>query len=214
MHNAIRIAPSILAADRLHLYEAVEKAIRCSADELHVDIMDGHFVPNLSYGPELVRALRRAFPEVWLDVHLMVSEPARWIGPFAEAGASGLTVHREVITSAAILEDIRRLSAEPGISLKPATPVSALTDFLPLAERVLIMTVEPGFGGQKLMADCADKAAQLRQLGYRGHISCDGGVNLDNAPKLAALGADTLIMGTAFFRAEDPCSVAEAVHAL
>ena len=214
MHSAIRIAPSILAADRLHLYEEVEKAVRCGADELHVDIMDGHFVPNLSYGPDLVKALRRAFPEVWLDVHLMVSDPARWIGPFAEAGATGLTVHREVISSADILADIQRLGAKPGISLKPATPVSALTDCLPLAERVLIMTVEPGFGGQKLMADCADKAAQLRVAGYGGHIACDGGVTLDNAPQLAALGADTLIMGTALFRAPEPEKVAEAVHAL
>ena len=184
MHSAIRIAPSILAADRLHLYEEVEKAVRCGADELHVDIMDGHFVPNLSYGPDLVKALRRAFPEVWLDVHLMVSDPARWIGPFAEAGATGLTVHREAIPSAEILADIQRLGAKPGISLKPATPVSALTDCLPLAERVLIMT------------------------------ACDGGVTLDNAPQLAALGADTLIMGTAFFRAPEPGKVAEAVHAL
>ena len=214
MPDCIRIAPSILAADPLRMAEGVDKIILSGADEIHVDIMDGHFVPNMSNSPSLVRALRRAYPQAWLDVHLMVSEPERWIGPFAEAGASGLTVHAETVSSPQILEDILRLGAAPGISLKPATPADALADFLPLAERVLIMTVEPGFGGQKLMRHCAEKAAQLRSMGYRGHISCDGGVTLENMAELAELGVDTLVMGTTFFRAEDPSAVVKAVHAL
>ena len=214
MPEHVRIAPSILAADPLNLLRDAETALRCGADELHVDIMDGHFVPNLSYGPSVVRALRAALPDAWLDGDLMVSDPERWIPVFAKAGASGITVHVETIASADVLRQIEVLGARPGISLKPATPVEALTDCLPLAERVLIMTVEPGFGGQKLMPDCARKAAALRAMGYRGHISCDGGVNADNAAELAALGVDTLIMGTAFFRAEDPRSVADRVHAL
>ena len=214
MPESVRLAPSILAADPLRLIGDVETAVRCGADELHVDIMDGHFVPNITYGPALVRALRRAFPALWLDVHLMVSEPARWIRPFAEAGASALTAHVEALRSPDILSDIAGLGVRPGISLKPATPVAALDKYLPQAEYVLVMTVEPGFGGQKLMSDCADKVRQLRERGYCGRIGCDGGVTPENAPALAALGADTLIMGTAFFRAEDPRKTADAVHAL
>ena len=214
MPKKIQIAPSILAADPLHMFEAVETAVAAGADWLHVDIMDGHFVPNLSYGPSLVKALKKAFPQVFLDVHLMVSDPQRWIGPFSDAGATSLTVHVETVESPEILRDIHRRGIHTGISLKPATPVEALADYLPDAEQVLIMTVEPGFGGQKLIESCAGKAAALRQRGYTGFISCDGGVTEENAAGLAALGADTLVMGTTFFRAEDPAKLAAAVHAL
>lgn len=214
MPEQVRIAPSILAADPLRLLEGAEAAVKAGADEIHVDIMDGHFVPNMSFSPSVVRALRRAFPEAWLDVHLMMDQPERWIEEFTKAGASGLTVHAEAVPSPEILARIRDLGAAPGISLKPATPAEALRDFLPLSERVLIMTVEPGFGGQKLMDHCAEKAAQLRAMGYLGHISCDGGVTLENMAGLAALGVDTLVMGTTFFHAADPSAVVRAVHAL
>ncbi len=214
MPDSIRIAPSILAADLLHLYDQVEMALKCGADELHVDIMDGHFVPNLSNGPDVVKALRRGFPNAWLDVHLMLSEPERYLEIFAEAGSSGLTVHAEAMQSPDTLLRIRELGMQPGISLKPATPVSDVIACLPLAERVLLMTVEPGFGGQKLMRFCAEKAVELRRLGFTGHIACDGGVTRENAPELAALGIDTLVMGTAFFRTENPQSMADMVHAL
>ena len=214
MSESIRIAPSILAADPLHLFDGVSAVKNSGADELHVDIMDGHFVPNITFGPALVQALRHAFPELWLDVHLMISEPERYIEAFANAGATGLTVHAEAARSPATLEQIRALGVLPGISLRPVTPVSAIADYLPLAERVLIMTVEPGFGGQKLIRSCAEKAAQLRGLGYTGHIACDGGVTMENAAELAALGADTLIMGTTFFHARDPKSLVDMVHAL
>ena len=214
MPESVRIAPSILAADPLRLYEGVRLVLESGADEVHVDIMDGHFVPNITYGPALVKALRRDFPDAWLDVHLMVSEPEKYIGIFAEAGATGLTVHAEAAQGAGIMEQILALGVRPGVSLRPATPVSVLTDYLPFAERVLIMTVEPGFGGQKLMPSCADKVAELRRMGYKGHIACDGGVTEENAPQLAALGADTLIMGTTFFRTEDPKALVNMVHAL
>ncbi len=214
MPDLIRIAPSILAADLLHLQDQVQMALHCGADELHVDVMDGHFVPNLSNGPDVVKALRKGFPNAWLDVHLMLSAPEKYLETFAQAGASGLTVHAEAIESPAVLRRIRELGMEPGLSLKPATPVSAVSAFLPLAERVLLMTVEPGFGGQKLMYFCAEKARELRALGYTGRISCDGGVTFENARELAALGIDTLVMGTAFFRAEDPQAVADMVHSL
>ncbi len=214
MPESVRIAPSILAADPLRLYEGVRLVIDAGADEVHVDIMDGHFVPNMTYGPGLVKALRRDFPDACLDVHLMISEPEKYIEIFADAGATGLTIHAEAAQSAAIMERILALGVRPGVSLKPATPVTALSEYLPLAERVLIMTVEPGFGGQKLIASCADKAAQLRRKGYRGHIACDGGVTVENAPTLVSLGADILIMGTTFFRAKDPQALVMTVHAL
>ena len=214
MPDLIRIAPSILAADLLHLQDQVQMALNCGADELHVDVMDGHFVPNLSNGPDVVKALRKGFPDAWLDVHLMLSNPEKYLETFAQAGASGLTVHAEVIQSPSVLNRIRELGMEPGLSLKPATPVSAVSACLPLAERVLLMTVEPGFGGQKLMRSCAEKARELRGLGYKGRIACDGGVTFENARELAALGIDTLVMGTAFFRAEDPQAVADMVHSL
>ena len=214
MPETVRIAPSILAADPLHLYEGARLAVDAGADELHVDIMDGHFVPNLTYGPAAVKALRREFPDIWLDVHLMITDPDRYLGIFADAGASGLTVHVEAAQDPGIMERILALGVKPGVSLKPKTPVSALTDYLPFAERVLIMTVEPGFGGQALMPSCAEKAAELRRAGYRGHIACDGGVTVENAPTLAALGADTLIMGTTFFRAKDPGALVHMVHTL
>ncbi len=214
MPDHVRIAPSILAADPLHMHDGAALALKSGADWVHVDIMDGHFVPNLSYGPSLVRSLRSAFPDAWLDVHLMVSEPEKWLNTFSEAGATSLTVHAEVAGSPDILRRIRDLGAHPGISLKPATPVEALAEYLPLAEQVLIMTVEPGFGGQKLLSHCADKAAALRAMNYSGHISCDGGVTMENAPMLAALGADTLVMGTTFFRAADHAALVAQVHTL
>ena len=214
MPETVRIAPSILAADPLRLYEGARLAVDAGADELHVDIMDGHFVPNLTYGPAVVKALRRDFPDLWLDVHLMITDPGRYLRTFADAGASGLTVHVEASQDPGIMKSILALGVKPGVSLKPVTPVSELTGWLPLAERVLIMTVEPGFGGQELMPSCAEKAAQLRRMGYRGRIACDGGVTAENAPKLAALGADTLIMGTTFFRARDPEALVRMVHTL
>lgn len=213
MPDRIELAPSILAADLMRLEKDVRKAVEAGADCLHVDIMDGHFVPNLSFGPALVEAVHQAVPDLALDVHLMVSEPQKWLEVFRKAGADALTVHAEA-ASPEILDQIRALGAKAGVSLKPATPAETLLPYLPKADLVLIMTVEPGFGGQKLIWDCARKAVKLRSMGYQGCIACDGGVHMGNAAELAGFGVTRLVMGTCFFTSEDPVKLAEQVHAL
>ena len=210
----IKVSPSILAADPLRLGEEAQRMVDAGCDWLHVDIMDGCFVPNLSYGPSLVKALRGRF-SIPLDVHLMIAHPERYVETFIAAGADWLTIHAEAAADLpALLREIRRLGAHPSVSLKPATPAEAIAEALPLCDMVLVMTVEPGFGGQKFMADMMPKIAALRELGYRGQIMVDGGINADTAAQAVAAGADALVMGTALLRAEDPAAVVRACRAL
>lgn len=209
-----KIAPSVLAADILHLYDDVKRLLDAGADLLHLDIMDAHFVPNLSFGPSLVAGLRRGFPDAFLDVHLMMTNPENYLEAFREAGASALTVHVEVEQAAGCLKAIRGMGLWSGLSLRPGTPVEALRPHLPLCDQVLVMSVEPGFGGQQMMPETLTKGPALREMGFAGRIAVDGGITADNAQLAIAQGIDCLVMGTGLFKAADPAAVIARVRAL
>ena len=209
------VAPSILAADMLNMERDVQRMIDAGTDWLHVDIMDAHFVPNLSYSPALVAALHKRFPALPLDVHLMMDNPEKYIGVFCDAGAAVLTIHAEIAADvAALLEEIRARGVKAGLSVKPGTPAEAIRHLLPHADMVLVMTVEPGFGGQKFNADMLGKMDELRHMGYTGLLEADGGVSMANAATLQAHGLDVAVMGTAMFASADPAADMAAIHAL
>ena len=209
------VAPSILAADMLNMERDVQRMIDAGTDWLHVDIMDAHFVPNLSYSPALVAALHKRFPALPLDVHLMMDNPEKYLDVFCDAGASVLTIHAEIAADvAALLEKIRARGVKAGLSVKPGTPAEAVAHLLPHADMVLVMTVEPGFGGQKFNADMLEKLSALRRMGYEGLLEADGGVGMGNAAILRAHGLDVAVMGTAMFGSADPKADMDAIHAL
>ena len=205
------LSPSLLAADPLNLGKEIQRAEAAGAQWLHVDVMDGCFVPNLSsFTYSTVAAMRKA-TSLTLDVHLMIENPIRYVEDFCRAGADYLTIHveadsRENIRAA--LEKIRALGVRPGIVLKPGTPAEAAEEFLPLVDMVLVMTVEPGYGGQKFMASMMPKVTRLRQLLDKVNPSChvevDGGVDKGTYRTCMESGADVLVAGSAFFRSEDP----------
>ena len=211
----IKIAPSILAADPLNLERDVRKAEKAGCDWIHVDIMDAHFVPNLSFAPAMVSAIRKRFPDVWQDVHLMMDNPQDYLDIFMDAGADALTIHAEVEGDAGeMLRRIRARGVKAGLSVKPKTPVEAIEPILDDCDLILVMTVEPGFGGQKFMAAMMPKISYLRRAGYTGNILVDGGVNAETAVQCVESGADTLIMGTALLKAQEPAAVMAACRAL
>ncbi|MBQ9263757.1 MAG: ribulose-phosphate 3-epimerase [Clostridia bacterium] len=211
----IELAPSLLAADGMRLGEEIQGMLDNGIRLLHYDVMDAHFVPNLSFGPSLCKAIHHQFPAVRLDVHLMMDNPGAFIQAFADAGAESITIHREIAEDVGpILQQMKDQGTRCGLSVKPGTGADTLFPYLDQLDSILIMTVEPGFGGQKFMPEQMEKIRMLRKEGFQGIISIDGGVNLQNAPLLAQAGATRLVMGTAYFRAADPAAVARAVEEL
>jgi len=193
----------MLACDFAHVEREIRQAEGAGARILHLDIMDGHFVPNLSFGVPVVEAIRRV-TDLPLDVHLMLSEPGRYVKPFREAGADLITIHIEVVPEpVALLEEIRALGAAAGLTLNPPTPVERVEPFLDACDLVLVMSVMPGFGGQEFDRAALGKLRRLRELGSRALLSVDGGVNERTIASCAAAGADLLVAGTAFFGHKD-----------
>ena len=211
----MKVAPSILAADPLNMGRDVQRMVDAGTDWLHVDIMDAHFVPNLSFSPALTAALHRRFPELPLDVHLMMDNPEKYIDVFIDAGASVLTIHAEIGGDvAALLDYIRSRGVKAGLSVQPGTPAECIRHLLPHADMVLVMTVEPGFGGQAFNPDMLGKLTALREMGYTGLLEADGGVSMKNAAVLRQHGLDVAVMGTAMFGSTDPKADMDAIHAL
>ncbi len=216
MVKKIQIAPSILAADFAFLGAAVREAEAAGADVIHVDVMDGHFVPNLTIGPPVVAALRRV-TKLPLDVHLMIEHPERYVEAFAQAGADGLTVHPEAsVHLHRTLQTIRARGLKAGVALNPSTSEAALRYVLPLVDIVLVMSVNPGFGGQAFIPEVLPKITAIRlmldEAGSGAWLSVDGGINPQTAGRVLRAGADTLVAGSAVFRA--PGGVAAAIAAL
>lgn len=200
----IDVAPSILSADFAAMGRDLARCRRADARWIHVDVMDGHFVPNLTFGPPLVRSWRAAEPALFLDAHLMVENPMDFARAFREAGADSITIHAETTKDARRdLRAIRRLGAGAGISIKPRTPVKAIRDCLDSADIVLVMTVEPGFGGQALIPSTLNKVRELdllrRSEGHRFRLQVDGGINRSTIAMALAAGADSLVAGSAVF---------------
>ena len=213
------LSPSILSCDYMNMKRDFDYCKECGVKWLHVDIMDGHFVPNLSFGYSLVQSMRPV-TDLVLDVHLMITEPIKYAENFCKAGADYLTIHVEADTPENIkktLELIRSLGVKPGIVVKPKTPAEDVAEYLPLVDMVLVMTVEPGFGGQKFMADMMPKLKQLRRMldevNPGCHLEVDGGVDLVTGEVCKENGADVLVAGSAFFKDADKPAFVKAIEA-
>lgn len=212
----IKIAPSILSADFANLEDAVRAAEDAGADYIHVDVMDGHFVPNMTVGPPVIASLRRV-TELPLDVHLMIESPDRYLLEFAAAGATILTVHVETCPHLhRTVQLIRQLGASPGVTLNPATSLETVREILPYVDQVLVMTVNPGFGGQTYIPTMTDKIARLARMiveaGSGAEIEVDGGIDTHTAPEVVAAGARVLVAGSAIYNSIE--GVREGIRAL
>jgi len=206
----VKLAPSILSADFARLGEQIDEAARAGADYIHVDVMDGHFVPNISVGAPVVAAMR-PLTSLPLDVHLMIERPERYISDFVKAGADIITVHVEASPHCkSTINAIKELGARAGVSLNPATPLSAADEFIHHVDLVLVMSVNPGFGGQPFIPETLPRIEQMRKMIDNRkpgiELEVDGGINAENAPEIVGAGADVLVAGNSVFRAEDGIS--------
>jgi ribulose-phosphate 3-epimerase len=212
---AVKLAPSILSADFAQLADEVDRVAN-EADLLHVDVMDGHFVPNLTIGPPVVKSLRKR-TDLHLDCHLMVDNPGELLEDFADAGADGCTIHIELGDPRPLFTRMRELGMRVGLTHNPETPVDAVLPYLEEIDILLFMSVHPGFGGQAFIPSVLDKLAVARKevhgRGLSVELEIDGGINRDTAPRAAAAGADILVAGSAIFHADDPAAAAREIRA-
>lgn len=211
MSKKILVAPSILSADFSRLGEDIRDIERGGADLIHVDVMDGRFVPNITIGPCVIKSARKV-TKLPFDVHLMIEEPLKYVKDFRDAGSDWITIHSEATRDIGkTLEEIKRLGAKAGISIKPGTENEEIKPFLEKVDLVLVMTVEPGFGGQSFMPEMVRKVKELRPI-YGGMISVDGGVNAENAKLCAEAGADILVAGSYVFKQKDRKKAIESLR--
>ena len=213
-----KVAASILSADFANLHKDCTRLLEAGADVMHFDVMDGHFVPNISYGAPVLTCLHAALPDVFYDVHLMISDPARYAADFAKAGADLITFHLEAVpdTVEEVIAAIRATGCQVGISIRPGTPVEAVFPYLGVVDLILVMSVEPGFGGQKFLPTTPTRIAAIRaertRLGCNTLIEVDGGINTVTGPQCIEAGVDWLVAGNSHFRAEDPAAVVRVLH--
>ena len=213
-----KVAASILSADFANLRKDCTRLLEAGADVMHFDVMDGHFVPNISYGAPVLTCLHAALPDVFYDVHLMISDPARYAADFAKAGADLITFHLEAVpdTVEEVIAAIRATGCQVGISIRPGTPVEAVFPYLGVVDLILVMSVEPGFGGQKFLPTTPARIAAIRaeraRLGCNTLIEVDGGINTVTGPQCIEAGVDWLVAGNSLFRAEDPAAVVRVLH--
>lgn len=205
-NNRVKLAPSILSADFARLAEQVAEATSAGADYIHIDVMDGHFVPNISIGIPIVASLRPQ-TNLPLDVHLMIQHPEQYVSQFADSGADIITVHVEACSSLhRLIHSIKELNVKAGIALNPATTLTSIEEILPYLDLVLIMSVEPGYGGQSFIQSSLDKISRLRKMldnkKLNAELEVDGGITIDNAPGIVKAGANVLAIGSSIFNAK------------
>lgn len=211
--GTIEVAPSILSADFAKLADEIAQVESAGVKMVHLDVMDGHFVPNITIGPPVIAKLRK-YSTLAFDSHLMISDPARYIEAFVEAGVNHITFHIEVTDEPEkIVERLHKMNCTAGICLNPETPAEAIREVAPLCDMVLVMTVRPGFGGQSFMADAARKVVQVREMvGPAVRVEVDGGIDPETTPIVVSYGADTLVAGNAIFGQEDRLAAIEAIR--